>query len=466
MGFGLPPRSASGKDRRLPNRLVRPRVIYRMKEIAAVNLEELAAHLASRRRIILDAWRAESQADPAQPTAGSLTRAQFNDHIPEVLDALERMLRSQPGSARADRAVDEIHVQEVKHGQQRWQQGYRLQELLREWGHLHQCLAREVETFAVAHPTWGYPAFAAAQHALIRLINAGISESGDQYGRMERAEAAGRVNDLEQAITQVNRLEHRRSQLIHQAVHDLRGDVQSVRNVAELLGSSDIAEEERVEFAGMLQTGVDAVGKMLTDLMDLARLEAGQEHRTIAPFNAGTVLLELCRVARPTATTQQIYLRTDGPTSLEVEGDAQKVRRLLQNLLFNALKYTRKGGVTVSWGRDKDQWWLSVKDTGPGLMAGPGAPLAVSLREATVTARETDVKAAAAEGRESAVLDQAKAGSSKPVTSHQNAGEGIGLSIVKRLCELLDASLELVSSSESGTTLRVVFPLAYQQPPR
>jgi signal transduction histidine kinase len=45
--------------------------------------------------------------------------------------------------------------------------------------------------------------------------------------------------------------------------------------------------------------------------------------------------------------------------------------------------------------------------------------------------------------------------------SHQQPGEGIGLSIVKRLCELLDASLEMASSAETGTTFRVVFPRTY-----
>ena len=105
-----------------------------------------------------------------------------------------------------------------------------------------------------------------------------------------------------------------------------------------------------------------------------------------------------------------------------------------------------------------------VKDTGPGLQGGPAAPLASRLREATMTARESDVRAAAREGRESHMLDQADAGSSTPVPAQAHPGEGIGLSIVKRLCELLDASLELVSSGESGTTIRVLFPLSYPPP--
>jgi two-component sensor histidine kinase len=102
-----------------------------------------------------------------------------------------------------------------------------------------------------------------------------------------------------------------------------------------------------------------------------------------------------------------------------------------------------------------------VQDTGPGLLSGPGAPLATGLREATATAREADVSAGAPTGRISNILNQADAGTTSPMPSHQQAGEGVGLSIVKRLCELLDASIELTSSRDSGTTIRVLFPVKY-----
>jgi signal transduction histidine kinase len=144
-----------------------------------------------------------------------------------------------------------------------------------------------------------------------------------------------------------------------------------------------------------------------------------------------------------------------------VECDSGKVRRLLQNLLANALKYTRQGGVTISCGAGKADWWLMIKDTGPGLPPTAGDSLAVGLMAATASARESDEKTAAAQGDVSQVLTQTPA-ADDPYTLQQHPGEGIGLSIVKRLCELLDASLEMASSADAGTTFRVVFPLRYQ----
>lgn len=432
-----------------------------MNETSLQHLQALSSYLASRREAILQAWHAAADADPAQTTVSFLTRSQFNDHIPQLLDAFERKLRAPPGGNRAASADKDKTREDVKHGLQRWQQGYRLTELMHEWGHLHLCLFEELESFAAAHPDVARATMAAAHRELISLINEGINESAGQYARMEKAEAAGHARDLQHLLDKTNELERRRSQLIHQAVHDLRGNVQSVTVAAELLRDADIAPSERIEVAGVVQQGVESVGALLGDLMALARLEAGQEKREIAPFDAAQAIAELCLVTEPSATARNLFLKTDGPASLNVEGDVGKVRRLLQNLLLNALKYTEEGGVTISWGEEKDQWWIAVKDTGPGLKAGPGAPVASRLTEATDAAREAEQKAALTTGESTTVLPPPPGGAIPAPRQHQPLGEGIGLSIVKRLCELLDASLELVSSAESGTTFRVVFPKRY-----
>jgi signal transduction histidine kinase len=160
-------------------------------------------------------------------------------------------------------------------------------------------------------------------------------------------------------------------------------------------------------------------------------------------------------------------LKVAGPATWQVEGDAVKTRRIVQNLLLNALKYTQEGGVTVSWGdsraNDAARWMVCVQDTGPGFHAGPGAPLAGALEGATDEARQVERDASGGEGwhggAETAVSPP-RTPDNRPV--HQERGEGIGLSIVKRLCELLEASLELESEPGKGTTIRVILPRRYQ----
>jgi len=138
-----------------------------------------------------------------------------------------------------------------------------------------------------------------------------------------------------------------------------------------------------------------------------------------------------------------------------------KIQRIAQNLLLNALKYTREGGVVVTWGTsgsaDGDRWLLQVADTGPGFHAGPGAPLAGALEDATVEARDVEARA---RGTQTAPRDEPDGRA-----VNQRRGEGIGLSIVKRLCELLDATLEMESEPDRGSIVRVRFPRAYPDGP-
>lgn len=426
-----------------------------------IQLDVLTEHLASRRKVILQAWRNAIAADPQLTTARALSRGQINDHIPQVLDAFEHKLRSRPGGREAQAADRLTKKEEVKHGLHRWQQGYRLPELMREWGHLQLCLFDELDAFAATHPEVERGTMVEVAREMISLVNEAVSESCNQYERMQQAEARGRMSDLEAALASINEIERRRADLIREAVHDLTGNVLGVTVAAQLLGAANTPKAAREEFSLLLQRGVQSVSSMLVDLTDLARLESGKETRVISEFDAGSLVTELADTTRPIADKRGLFLKVEGPPQLAVDGDCSKVRRLLQNLLLNALKYTEYGGVTLTLGVEDESWWLMIKDTGPGLQTGPAATLVVGLKEATASARESDEKAAAIQGEVSNVLVPAPGGSPEVRSSVSQPGEGIGLSIVKRLCELLDASLEVASSPETGTTFRVVLPLHY-----
>ena len=131
------------------------------------------------------------------------------------------------------------------------------------------------------------------------------------------------------------------------------------------------------------------------------------------------------------------------------------MRRIAQNLLLNALKYTRSGGVVLAWGEaapgDARRWRLSVEDSGPGFHAGPGAPIVNSLNPS-----------AANEPLDEAPDSQvAVPGDADERPINQAQGEGLGLAIVKRLCDLLDAMVEIDTVAEKGTTVRVLLPRRY-----
>ena len=403
----------------------------------------LGAHFRARISALIEAWRVAIALDPRLKTNASLPRAQLVDHLPRWLESFARVLAAAPGEAAASRAAEEeVHDAEA-HGLQRWQQGYDLHEVTREWAALHLCLVGELEHYfasAAAAPE----VQADARAALATYIGEATSQSASQYFQLERLEAAGTVLDLEEALRGVREVEQRRAELWQQAAHDLRGNLGVVSNVAHGLTLAEMPAERRTDFLGLLRNNIGSLHRLLDDVTDLARLHAGQEELRPAAFDAAALLRGLCDDVRPVADMKGLFVEAFGTEPLEVEGDPVKVRRIAQNLLLNAIKYTDSGGVKVSWGDtpegDDGRWWLLVEDSGPGFHAGPGAPLVRAL---------------------GTTPGEAPAGKDDQRPVHQSQGEGLGLAIVKRLCELLGASVELDTAPDQGTRIRVLVPRRY-----
>jgi signal transduction histidine kinase len=215
----------------------------------------------------------------------------------------------------------------------------------------------------------------------------------------------------------------------------------------------------------ILMRNVTSLHHLLDDVTSLARLQAGREVRHIEPLDITPILQQLCEGIGPLAQQRGLYLRCDGPSGFAADGDAVKIRRIAQNLVLNAVKFTRHGGITVSWGNsashDPKRWELLIQDTGPGIHSGSGEPLAHALEKAH------EQSAAPADGL-TADAPQTPHRPATPIKSADkgrgegdNAGEGLGLSIVKRLCDMLDATIEMTSEPGMGTTFRILFPRKY-----
>ena len=423
----------------------------------APGLAALADYLRARRNDILEAWRRAAQRDPEVTTATTLSRVQFYDHIPKLLDAMELRLRG--GSSGRSSPADPAEIEGAEgHGLQRWQQGYADREVMREWIALNACLADEVDAFTRAHPEMSPVTVADAWRCVAELTIHGMSESVAQYTELMKTEALDRVNALRQALAELSGLEKQRAEAWRQAAHDLRGNVDLVQNVTAVMQKAGPSEK----FLRMLGRSVSSLQALLNDLTTQARLDAGQESRTIHRFDAAVALSQLAARLQLPATERGLFLVTEGVDSLVVEGDEVKVCRIAQNLLQNALKYTPRGGVKLAWevmSGEGTRWSLSVQDTGPGLAGEALEPLAAAIE--TATRDSTDLERSAASKGSPRQDDAPPTLSSMSETARTSNGEGVGLSIVKRLCELLDARLELHTAPSQGTTFRVTFPTRY-----
>ncbi len=425
-------------------------------------LSDVASQLGARQAQILAQWRDSVAADPQITGIAHMTRSQFYDHIPQVLDAFCARLGAAPD---ADPNQNQEIEMAQQHSQHRWQQGYKLRSLVREWGRLNCCVVRHLDALQVEAD-----ALAQARQLWAEFVNRNIGEGVAEYESLLQTEASARLGDLERALETMKMLETERGELLREVSHDLRGSLSVVAGASSLLEHQSMPDGDRNRVASILQSGVRSVTEMIGDLMTMARLEAGHEEPQNAPFDAAHLLVGLCADSRLLAEEKGLFLRTEGSESLEATGDAAKTRRIAQNLLHNALKYTVTGGVVMSWHEvETGQWSFSVSDTGPGLKRSGAVNLAGKIAKATDDAHEIgahtpdDAPTPNAFTPDDSTLAPlpATAGESAP-TLFSQSGEGIGLSIVRRLCEITDATLELEaggpSGEEQGSTFRVVLP--------
>jgi len=426
----------------------------------------LAAHMARRRDEVLDQWRKCVKSDGALTSGRSMPRSELNDHVPGLLRAYETALARSSGQPLA---APNPSAEASAHGLHRWQQGYDLSEVTRELGLLNEVVVDELDQFAAENASASTQDMRAARRLWAAACTQAIAESASEYFRLRQVEAAGHVRDLERAVVEVRELEHQRAQLWMQAAHDLRGNLGVVSNATAGLSSAAVPDILRADFLHLLQRNVRSLHHLLDDVTSLARLQAGQEIRNLASIDVGRLLHELCEGLTPLAEHAKLYLRFSGPLPFVVQGDAVKIRRLAQNLVLNAVKYTQRGGVVVEWGPcgvdDRARWSISIEDTGPGFDFGPSAAVAGAIQQATQLTASTDpgsildARTATLGEAENQVENEATAQSDHPAVHTQ--GEGIGLSIVKRLCELLDATIELESSAAVGTRFRILLPRQY-----
>jgi signal transduction histidine kinase len=221
-----------------------------------------------------------------------------------------------------------------------------------------------------------------------------------------------------------------KSRFLATASHDLRQPIHALRLFAEALGDGDDPERMR-GLAARIRDSADSLTAMFDELLDLSRLEAGAVEARPIDFPLGPLLEQLAAELSPEASAKGLALSIV-PTAMVVRSDPLLLRRILQNLLVNALRYTERGRVLAGCRRRGRQLRIEVWDTGPGV---PEHKRAEIFREFTQ-------------------LDQVR----------RSEGLGLGLAIVDRLARLLEHRVELDSVVGKGTVFRVSVPLSSRAP--
>ncbi|MGV3561305.1 sensor histidine kinase [Larkinella arboricola] len=413
------------------------------------SLTALAAYLAARREALLNNWRTICETDTSIHTVSGMSREEFNNKAPFMLNGLEQRLCQQPSDI-------DIKLMASEHGLHRWQKGYTLHELLSEMSHLSQLVRDELRKYWQRFPTSDMGLIAQSYDLVAWFSLQSINGSVEQYTELQRMAASSRTEALQKTLSELEDLSRQRGDLLRTSSHDLRSGFGVVKGAASLLELGGKSDAERKEMLEMLNRNLSSVYQLVIQLMDLARLEAGQESITMQRFDVSELLYSLVQTYQPMAEERGLMLQANGPAKLMIDGDPIQLQRIVQNLVLNALTHTRSGFISVSWtNEDGQRWIMSVQDSGPGLVnQQPGsfaevlAPTVESSSAFGLSSPEVDV-------REAATINAPKTASS---------GEGIGLSIVKQLCELMGASLEIETQRGQGTLFRIRMPI-YRNPP-
>ena len=240
--------------------------------------------------------------------------------------------------------------------------------------------------------------------------------------------------ELEEASKYTSSLLKSREQLISNVSHDLRTPLSTILGYTELLSNSNLKIKEAY-YVKNIKSASNYVAKLVDDLLNFSKLEAGKVKIEHIPFKLDKIIIETGEGLQ-SIYDKPIELIFDIENSLKREliGDPFRIREILTNLIGNAYKFTEKGHIKISAKTIKKEnniplVSITVEDTGIGIRKEKQS---IIFKEFTQAEENTEKK---------------------------YGGTGLGLTISKKLAQLLNGDLFLESSENMGSKFTLQFPL-------
>lgn len=230
--------------------------------------------------------------------------------------------------------------------------------------------------------------------------------------------------------------------------HEIRTPINGVIGFADLLADSPLNAEQR-EHVEIIKSSGQSLEKLISDILDLSKIEAGKIEIESIPFSLPKALDELSAFFQPRARSTGLTLTTiiDPDVPEVINSDEARLRQILTNLVGNAFKFTERGGITVH------------------VSCILGTPMAArsSLRTVRIVFAVSDTGIGIPEEKRVQLFRPF----SQVDTSAQRrrAGTGLGLIISKRLCERMGGEISYESTPGEGTTFRFSIASDYEDAP-
>ena len=223
--------------------------------------------------------------------------------------------------------------------------------------------------------------------------------------------------------------------------HEIRTPLNGVIGLSRLLEAMPVSAEAR-EMVRMIRSSGDALLRVINDVLDFSKVEAGKLELDVAPFQLRRALEESTGLFGPAAAEKHLRLGCELAPEVPawVAGDQTRLQQVIMNLISNALKFTNAGEVVLLAGmerRDETSYCIAieVRDTGIGIAPDHLPHLFASFHQADAS------------------------------ISRRYGGTGLGLAISKRLVELMGGTIDVESSPGEGSRFRFTVLLGHAQEP-
>ncbi len=219
-----------------------------------------------------------------------------------------------------------------------------------------------------------------------------------------------------------------KSAFIANISHEIRTPMNGILGFSELMLSSDFTNDEKREYADIINKNCQHLMQIVDGLLDVAKLEQGENSVEVSSFDLHTLLGEVKQLFLPSAAQKGLLLRLvlSAENPCYIDSDAKKIRQILTNLLSNAIKFTSEGFVELSCMIEADKLVFRVKDTGVGIPREKQAAIFERFQQAQV-------------GYE-----------------RNYGGTGLGLAICKGFANLLGGDISVESIPNKGSVFTLV----------
>ncbi|HLY79525.1 MAG TPA: ATP-binding protein [Caulobacteraceae bacterium] len=235
---------------------------------------------------------------------------------------------------------------------------------------------------------------------------------------------------LMQAIAAAEAANTAKSQFLATMSHEIRTPLNGVLGMAQAMEADELGDVQR-DRLGVIRESGQSLLAILNDVLDISKIEAGKLDLEEADFDLGEIAESARHAFAALAETKglTLVLRMGPGVSGVYRGDATRVRQILYNLISNAVKFTERGGVTVTVQRRGDRVRFAVSDTGIGIARDDMARLFQKFEQADAS------------------------------TTRRFGGSGLGLAICRQLAELMGGRIHARSTAGVGTTFLATLPL-------